>query len=176
MRLLRLLQLLWLHWIQRTGCTCCACSAALLRCCLLPAAPALLCIPAVLLPAVPAQRRLLFHQRVASLFAVHLAAILSLPPSLLRAVLQNGLSSMLLRYAAGDAWRETWRETIAFDESNAQPMVERTAHKWAKAAKVGRAGACMCCAQLYIGSLVSGQVECLVREQGRQETGASPVN
>ena len=43
-------------------------------------------------------------------------------------------------WIAGDAWRETWRETIAFDEANAQPMVERTAHKWAKAAKVPRLG------------------------------------
>lgn len=38
--------------------------------------------------------------------------------------------------APGDAWRETWREAIGFDASNGQPMVERSAHKWAKNALV----------------------------------------
>ena len=36
---------------------------------------------------------------------------------------------------AGDAWRETWREALNI-ESNGQPWVERSAHKWAKNVKV----------------------------------------
>jgi len=39
--------------------------------------------------------------------------------------------------ADGAAWRETWREAIAFDAGNGEPMVERSAHKWAHDAKVG---------------------------------------
>jgi len=35
--------------------------------------------------------------------------------------------------ARGDAWRETWRETIAVDDATGQPKVERAAHKWARA-------------------------------------------
>ena len=38
--------------------------------------------------------------------------------------------------ADGAAWRETWREAIAFDPANGEPMVERSAHKWAHDAKV----------------------------------------
>jgi hypothetical protein len=41
---------------------------------------------------------------------------------------------------AGDAWRETWREAIAFDEANNQPFVERSAHKWANNLQVGGGG------------------------------------
>ena len=37
--------------------------------------------------------------------------------------------------ADGAAWRETWREAIAFDSANGEPMVERSAHKWAHDAK-----------------------------------------
>jgi hypothetical protein len=33
--------------------------------------------------------------------------------------------------ADGAAWRETWREAIAFDKANGEPIVERSAHKWA---------------------------------------------
>ena len=39
--------------------------------------------------------------------------------------------------ADGSAWRETWREAIAFDPFTGEPTVERTAHKWAHDAKVG---------------------------------------
>ena len=39
--------------------------------------------------------------------------------------------------ADGSAWRETWREAIAFDAASGQPIVERSAHKWAHDAKVG---------------------------------------
>ncbi len=38
--------------------------------------------------------------------------------------------------ANGSAWRETWREAIAFDSATGQPIVERSAHKWAHDAKV----------------------------------------
>ena len=38
--------------------------------------------------------------------------------------------------ADGAAWRETWREAIAFDPFTGEPTVERTAHKWAHDAKV----------------------------------------
>lgn len=38
--------------------------------------------------------------------------------------------------ADGAAWRETWREAIGFDEGSGEPMVERTAHKWAQDASV----------------------------------------
>ena len=38
--------------------------------------------------------------------------------------------------ADGAAWRETWREAIGFDEDSGEPMVERTAHKWAQDAAV----------------------------------------
>ena len=38
--------------------------------------------------------------------------------------------------ADGAAWRETWREAIGFDEQCGEPMVERTAHKWAQDATV----------------------------------------
>ena len=41
--------------------------------------------------------------------------------------------------ADGSAWRETWREAIGYDEGSGEPMVERTAHKWAKDASV-----CLC--------------------------------
>lgn len=34
----------------------------------------------------------------------------------------------------GDAWRETWREAISIDDAAGQPKVERSAHKWARAA------------------------------------------
>ena len=37
--------------------------------------------------------------------------------------------------ADGAAWRETWREAIAFDPFTGEPTVERTAHKWAHDAK-----------------------------------------
>ncbi|KAK9830975.1 hypothetical protein WJX81_004457 [Elliptochloris bilobata] len=37
--------------------------------------------------------------------------------------------------ADGAAWRETWRETITFDPGNGEPMVERSAHKWAHDSK-----------------------------------------
>ncbi len=57
-------------------------------------------------------------------------------------------------FCAGDAWRETWRETIAFDEANAQPVVERTAHKWAKAAKVGTHKLTLCLAPRFAVSPV----------------------
>lgn len=33
--------------------------------------------------------------------------------------------------ADGAAWFETWREAIAFDQTNGEPIVERSAHKWA---------------------------------------------
>ena len=36
----------------------------------------------------------------------------------------------------GSAWRETWREAIAYDEATGEPLVERSAHKWAHTAKV----------------------------------------
>lgn len=36
----------------------------------------------------------------------------------------------------GAAWRETWREAIGFDADSGEPMVERTAHKWAQDAAV----------------------------------------
>lgn len=35
-------------------------------------------------------------------------------------------------FSAGDAWRETWRESIGFDQVSRQPTIERSAHKWAK--------------------------------------------
>ena len=38
--------------------------------------------------------------------------------------------------ADGAAWRETWREAISYDQQNGEPMVERSAHKWACDAKV----------------------------------------
>ncbi len=38
--------------------------------------------------------------------------------------------------ADGSAWRETWREAIAFDTASGEPIVERSAHKWAQDAKV----------------------------------------
>ena len=38
--------------------------------------------------------------------------------------------------ADGAAWRETWREAIGFEEQSGEPMIERTAHKWAQDAKV----------------------------------------
>ena len=38
--------------------------------------------------------------------------------------------------ADGAAWRETWREAIAFDQANGEPLVERSAHKWARDGKV----------------------------------------
>ena len=42
---------------------------------------------------------------------------------------------------SGDAWRETWREAITVaDSTNAQPLVERSAHKWAKNAAVSLSG------------------------------------
>ena len=41
--------------------------------------------------------------------------------------------------ADGSAWRETWREAIAFDPFTGEPTVERTAHKWAHDAKVSKA-------------------------------------
>ncbi|KAK2079830.1 hypothetical protein QBZ16_002225 [Prototheca wickerhamii] len=37
--------------------------------------------------------------------------------------------------ANGDAWRETWRETISVDAITGQPSVTRSAHKWATNAK-----------------------------------------
>ncbi|MCJ1368778.1 hypothetical protein MMC16_007926 [Acarospora aff. strigata] len=37
--------------------------------------------------------------------------------------------------ADGAAWRETWREAIAFDPFTGEPTVERSAHKWAHNAK-----------------------------------------
>ena len=37
--------------------------------------------------------------------------------------------------ADGAAWRETWREAIGFEEQSGEPMIERTAHKWAQDAK-----------------------------------------
>ena len=37
--------------------------------------------------------------------------------------------------ADGAAWRETWREAIAFDQANGEPIVERSAHKWARDGK-----------------------------------------
>ncbi|KAK9799702.1 hypothetical protein WJX73_000201 [Symbiochloris irregularis] len=37
--------------------------------------------------------------------------------------------------ADGSAWRETWREAIAFDQESGEPLVERSAHKWAHDAK-----------------------------------------
>ena len=47
--------------------------------------------------------------------------------------------------ADGAAWRETWREAIAFDPANGEPMVERSAHKWAHDAKVAPALDIHCC-------------------------------
>ena len=47
--------------------------------------------------------------------------------------------------ADGAAWRETWREAIAFDPANGEPMVERSAHKWAHDAKVAPALYIHCC-------------------------------
>ena len=38
--------------------------------------------------------------------------------------------------ADGAAWRETWREAISYDRASGEPMVERSAHKWACDAKV----------------------------------------
>ncbi|EIE19758.1 hypothetical protein COCSUDRAFT_19282 [Coccomyxa subellipsoidea C-169] len=38
--------------------------------------------------------------------------------------------------ADGAAWFETWREAIAFDQTNGEPIVERSAHKWACDGKV----------------------------------------
>lgn len=32
---------------------------------------------------------------------------------------------------SGDAWRETWKETISVDPVTGQPSVARSAHKWA---------------------------------------------
>ncbi len=39
--------------------------------------------------------------------------------------------------ADGAAWRETWREAITFDQANGEPIVERSAHKWACDGRVG---------------------------------------
>ena len=36
----------------------------------------------------------------------------------------------------GSAWRETWREAIAYDEATGEPLVERSAHKWAHTGSV----------------------------------------
>lgn len=38
--------------------------------------------------------------------------------------------------ADGAAWFETWREAIAFDQVNGEPIVQRSAHKWACDGKV----------------------------------------
>ena len=40
--------------------------------------------------------------------------------------------------ADGAAWRETWREAIGFDSASGEPMVERSAHKWAQDSQVSR--------------------------------------
>ena len=45
--------------------------------------------------------------------------------------------------ADGAAWRETWREAIAFDPFTGEPTVERTAHKWAHDAKVSDQSICL---------------------------------
>eukprot|EP00891_Asterochloris_glomerata_P008296 jgi/Astpho2/8296/Aster-01375 len=33
--------------------------------------------------------------------------------------------------AQGAAWRETWKEALTFDHATGEPVVDRTAHKWA---------------------------------------------
>lgn len=48
--------------------------------------------------------------------------------------------------ADGAAWRETWREAIAFDEATGEPLVERSAHKWAHTEKV-RLPCALCCGE-----------------------------
>ena len=45
----------------------------------------------------------------------------------------------------GAAWRETWREAIAYDEATGEPLVERSAHKWAHTAKVVQFSAAQQC-------------------------------
>ena len=37
--------------------------------------------------------------------------------------------------AMGDAWRETWTESISVDADSKQPIVSRSAHKWARSGK-----------------------------------------
>ena len=44
--------------------------------------------------------------------------------------------------ADGAAWRETWREAISYDRASGEPMVERSAHKWACDAKVCMLATC----------------------------------
>ena len=44
--------------------------------------------------------------------------------------------------ADGAAWRETWREAISYDPASGEPMVERSAHKWACDAKVCMLSTC----------------------------------
>ena len=52
--------------------------------------------------------------------------------------------------AAGAAWRETWREAIAFDQATGEPLVERSAHKWAHTEKVDPAGGhCWLCHSFF---------------------------
>lgn len=46
--------------------------------------------------------------------------------------------------ADGAAWRETWREAISYDQQNGEPMVERSAHKWACDAKVRETRVLLC--------------------------------
>lgn len=50
--------------------------------------------------------------------------------SVLRSETINSLFKIL--NCSGDAWRETWHESIGFDPSSHQPTVERWAHKWAR--------------------------------------------
>ena len=38
--------------------------------------------------------------------------------------------------AQGAAWRETWKEALTFDHATGEPVVDRTAHKWAHDEKV----------------------------------------
>ena len=51
--------------------------------------------------------------------------------------------------ADGSAWRETWREAIAFDPFTGEPTVERTAHKWAHDAKVTTSMLELCIADVW---------------------------
>ena len=45
--------------------------------------------------------------------------------------------------AQGAAWRETWKEALTFDHATGEPVVDRTAHKWAHDEKVWHGVICL---------------------------------
>lgn len=93
------------------------------------------------------------------------------PPALLRLPASAEAApppTLALPPLPGDAWRETWREAIVFDEGNAQPLVERTAHKWAKAAAVRWAVGLWQCGTRGKASVRPAEVGLKAADAGRQ--------